>query len=159
MNQGKSDMVKWNMERTNINLLGNSELKWMGMGKFNLDDHFISYCGQESLRRNGVALIVNKRVWNAVLWCNLKNDRGLSPNRWCQRSWSLTVLGRPTLSSRTNTKRRCPFHHRGLESKSRKSRDTQNNKQVWPCSTEWSRVKANSFIRKHDHSKHPFPAT
>ena len=56
MNQGKSDMVKWNMERTNINLLGNSELKWMGMGKFNSDDHYIYYCGQEFHRRNGVAL-------------------------------------------------------------------------------------------------------
>ena len=75
MNQGKSDMVKWNMERTNINLLGNSELKWMGMGKFNSDDHYICYCGQESLRRNWAALIVNKRVQNAVLGCNFRNDR------------------------------------------------------------------------------------
>ena len=78
MNQGKSDMVKWNMERTNINLLGNSELKWMGMGKFNSDDHYIYYCGQESYRRIGVALIVNKRVQNAVLRYNLKNDRMIS---------------------------------------------------------------------------------
>ena len=78
MNQGKSDMVKWKMERTNINLLGNSELKWMGMGKFNSDDHYIYYCGQESYRRIGVALIVNKRVQNAVHGCNLKNDRIIS---------------------------------------------------------------------------------
>ena len=62
MNQGELDMVKQEMERVNFGILGISELKWMGMGKFNLDDHFISYCGQESLRRNGVALIVNKRV-------------------------------------------------------------------------------------------------
>ena len=63
------------MVRLNINILEIGELKWMGMGKFNLDDHFISYCRQESLRRNGVALIVNKRVWNAVLRCSLKNNR------------------------------------------------------------------------------------
>ena len=59
----------------NINILGISELKWTGMGKFNSDDHYIYYCGQESLRRNGVALIVNKRVRNAVLGCSLKNNR------------------------------------------------------------------------------------
>ena len=63
------------MVRANIDILGISELKWTGMGKFNSDDHYIYYCGQESLRRNGVALIVNKRVQNAVLGCNLKNDR------------------------------------------------------------------------------------
>ena len=66
------------MARLNIDILGISELKWMGMGKFNSDDHYIYYCGQESLRRNGVALIVNKRVRNAVLGCNLKNDRMIS---------------------------------------------------------------------------------
>ena len=59
-------------------ILGISELKWMGMGKFNSEVHYIYYCGQESLRRNGVALTVNKRVWNAVLGCNLKNDRMIS---------------------------------------------------------------------------------
>ena len=78
MNQGKSGMVKWKLGRTNIYLLGNSELKWMGMGKFNSDDHYIYYYGQESLRRNEVALIVNKAVWNAVLGCNLKNNRTIS---------------------------------------------------------------------------------
>ena len=62
----------------NVDILGVSELKWTGMGKFNLDDHYIYYCGQESLRRNGVAIMVNKRVWNAVLGCNLKNDRMIS---------------------------------------------------------------------------------
>ena len=66
------------MARVNINILGISELKWTGMGKFNSDEHYIYYCGQESLRRNGVALIVNKRVQNAVLGCSLKNDRMLS---------------------------------------------------------------------------------
>ena len=66
------------MARVNINILGISELKWTGMGDFNSDDHYIHYCGQESLRRNGVALIVNNRVQNAVLGCNLKNNRMIS---------------------------------------------------------------------------------
>ena len=66
------------MARVNIDILGISELKWTGMGEFNSDDHYIYYYGQESLRRNGVALIVNKRVLNAVLGCNLKNDRMIS---------------------------------------------------------------------------------
>ena len=66
------------MARVNINILGISELKWTGMGEFNSDDHYIYYCGQESLRRNGVAIMVNKRVRNAVLGCNLKNDRMIS---------------------------------------------------------------------------------
>ena len=66
------------MARVNINILGVSKLKWTGMGEFNSDDHYIYYCGQESLRRNGVAIIVNERVQSAVLGCNLKNDRMLS---------------------------------------------------------------------------------
>ena len=75
MNQGKLEVVKQEMARVNVNILGISELKWTGMGEFNSDDHYIYYCGQESLRRNGVAITVNKRVWNAVLGCNLKNDK------------------------------------------------------------------------------------
>ena len=78
MNQGKLEVVKQEMARVNIDILGISELKWTGMGEFNSDDHYIYYCGQESLRRNGVTLIVNKRVQNAVLGCNLKNDRMIS---------------------------------------------------------------------------------
>ena len=73
MNQGKLDVVKQEMARVNVNILGISELKWTGMGEFHSDDHYIYYCGQESLRRNGVAIIVNKRVRNAVLGCKLKN--------------------------------------------------------------------------------------
>ena len=73
MNQGKLEVVKQEMARVTIKILGISELKWTGMGEFNSDDHYIYYCGQESLRRNGVAIIVNGRVWNAVLECNLKN--------------------------------------------------------------------------------------
>ena len=75
MNQGKLEVVKQEMSRANVDILGKSDLKWTRMGKFNSDDHYIYYCGQESLRRNAVALIVNKRVLNAVLGCNLKNDR------------------------------------------------------------------------------------
>ena len=75
MNQGKLKVVKQDMTRVNITILGISELRWTGMGEFNSDDHYICYCGQESLRINGVAIIVNKRVQNAVLGCSLKNDR------------------------------------------------------------------------------------
>ena len=75
MNQGKLEVVKQEMARVNIDILVISELKWTEMGEFNSDDHYIYYCGQESLRRNGVAIIVNKRIQNAVLGCNLKNDR------------------------------------------------------------------------------------
>ena len=78
MNQGKLEVVKQEMARVNIDILGISELKRTGMGAFNTDDHYIYYCGQESLRRNGVAIIVNERVQNSVLGCNLKNNRMIS---------------------------------------------------------------------------------
>ena len=78
MNQGKLEVVKQEMARVNIEILGISKLKWTGMGEFNSDDHYIYYCGQESLKRNGVAIIVNKRIQNAVLGCNLKNNRMIS---------------------------------------------------------------------------------
>ena len=79
------------MGRVNINILGISELKWTGMGEFNSDDHYVYYCEQESLRRNGVALIVNKRVQNAVLGCNLKNDRMISIC-FQGKTFSITVI-------------------------------------------------------------------
>ena len=75
MNQGKLEVVKQEMARVNVNILGISKVKWTGMGEFNSDDHYIYCCGQGSLRRNGVAIMVNKRVRIAVLGCNLKNDR------------------------------------------------------------------------------------
>ena len=78
MNQGKLEMVKQEMTRVNSDILGISELRCTGMGEFNSDDHYIYYCGQESLRRNEIAIIVNKRVWNAVLGCSLKNDKMIS---------------------------------------------------------------------------------
>ena len=77
MNQGKLEVTKQEMTRVNVDILGISELKWTGMGEFNSDDH-IYYCGQESLRRNGVTFIVNTRARNVVLGCNLKNDRWIS---------------------------------------------------------------------------------
>ena len=80
MNEGKLEVVKQEMAQVNINTLGISKLKWTGMGEFNSDDHYIYYCGQESLRRNGVPIIVNNRVQNAVLGCNLKNNRMISVN-------------------------------------------------------------------------------
>ena len=78
MNQGKLEVVKQETARVNVNILGISEIKWTGMGEFKSDDHYIYYCEQESLRRNGVAIMVNKGVRNAVLGCNLKNDRMIS---------------------------------------------------------------------------------
>ena len=91
MNQGKLEVVKKEMARVNVNILGISELKWTGMGGFNSDDHYIYYCGQESLRRNGVAIMVNKIVWNAVLGCNLKNDR-MIPVRFQGKPFNITVI-------------------------------------------------------------------
>ena len=78
MNQGTLEVVKQEMARVNIDILGISKLKWTGMGEFNSDDHYIYYCRQESLRRNGVAIMVTKRVQTAVLGCSLKNDRMIS---------------------------------------------------------------------------------
>ena len=75
MNQSQLEVVKQEMARVNVDILGISELRWTGLGEFNSDDHYIYYCGQDSLRRNGVAIMVNKRVQNAVLGCNLKNNR------------------------------------------------------------------------------------
>ena len=81
MNQGKLEVVKQEIARANVDILGISELKWTGMGEFNSDDHYIYYCGQESLRRNGVAITVKKTVQNAVLGCNLKNNGMISVSK------------------------------------------------------------------------------
>ena len=78
MNQGKLEVIEQEMTRVNIDVLGINELKWTGMGEFSSDDHYIYHCGQESLRRNGLAVIVNKRVQNAILRCSLKNNRIIS---------------------------------------------------------------------------------
>ena len=91
MNQGKLEVVKQMMARVNIDILGTSELRWTGIGEFNSEDHYIYYCGHKSLRRNGVAIIVNKRVLNAVLGCNLKNGRMISLHLE-RKPFTLTVI-------------------------------------------------------------------
>ena len=91
MKQGKLEVVKQEMARVNVDTLGIRELKWTGMGEFKSDDHYIYYCGQESLRRNAVAIMVNKRVQNAVLGCNLKNDRMISV-RLQGKPFNITVI-------------------------------------------------------------------
>ena len=129
------------------------ELWWTGMGDFNSDDHYIYYCGQESLRRNGVAMMVNKRVRNAVLGCNLKNDRMISVH-FQGKPFKITVIQVYAPTSNTaeaeveqfyedlqdllelTPQKRCPFHYRGLECKSRKSRNTRSNTQICSWSTE-----------------------
>ena len=121
--------------------------------EFNSDDHYIYYCGQEYLRRNGVAMIVNKRVQSAVLGCNLNNDRMISVC-FQGKPFNITVIQVYALTGNAKEaeveqfyedlqdileltlKKRCPFHYRGLESKSRKSRNTWSNRQIWPWSTE-----------------------
>ena len=91
MNQRKLKVVKQEMARGNLDILGISELKWTGMGEFNSDDHYVYYRWQESLRRNGVAIMFNKRVQNAVLGCNLKNDRMISV-RFQGKPFNITVI-------------------------------------------------------------------
>ena len=153
MNPGKLEVVTQEIARVNVNILGISELKWTAMSEFNSDDHYIYYCGQKSLRRNGVAIVVNKRVQNAVLGCNLKNDRMISVP-FQGKPFNITVIqvyaptsnaeeaeveqfyDRPTRPFRTNTQKGCPFHYRGLECKSRKSRNTWGNRQIWPWNME-----------------------
>ena len=102
MNQGKLEVVKQEMARVNTDILGISELKWTGMVEFNSDAHYIYYCGQESLRRNGVALKVNKRVQNAILGCNLKNDRMISV-QFKGKQFNITVI--QVCATTTNAKK------------------------------------------------------
>ena len=153
MNQGKLEVVKQEMARVNIDILGISQLKWTGMGEFNSDDHYIYYRRQESLRRNGVAFVVNKRVQNAVLGCNFKNDRMISV-RFQGKPFNIRVTQAyaPTSNAEEAEVERfyedlqdlleltppkiCPFHYRELECKSRKSRNTWSNRQIWPWNME-----------------------
>ena len=147
MNQGKLEVVKQEMARVNVDIPGISKLKWTGMCEFNSDDHYIYYCGQESLR------MVNKRVQNAILGCNLKNDRMISV-RFQGKPFNIMVIQvyAPTSNAEEaevewfyedlqdlfelTLQKRCPFHYRGLECKSRKSRNTWSNRQIWPCDGE-----------------------
>ena len=91
MNQGNLEVVKQEMAKVNIDILGISKLNWTGMGEFNSDDHYIYYCGQESLWRNGIAIMVNRRVWNAELRCSLKNDRMISVH-FQGKPFNITVI-------------------------------------------------------------------
>ena len=137
----------------NIDILGISELKWTGVGEFNSYYHYIYYCQQESHCKNGVALIVNKRVQNAVLRCNLKNNRMISVC-FQGKPFNIAIIQVYTPTSNaeeaqvecfcedlqdllelTHTKR-CPFHYRGLECKNRKSGNTWSNRQIWPWNVE-----------------------
>ena len=146
MNQGKLEVVKEEMARVNFDILGISELRWTGIGECNSDDHYIYYCGQESLRRNGVAIMVNKRIWNAVLGCNLKN-RMISVH-FQGKPFNIMVIQAYAPTSNTEEaeveqfyedlrdlleltpQKRCPFRYRGMECKSRKSRNTWSNRQI-----------------------------
>ena len=153
MNQGKLELVKQEMARVNTDILGISELKWTGMGEFNSDDHYIYYCGQESVRINGVAIIVNKRVQNAVRGCNLKNDRKISVHFQGKR-FNITVIQVCALTNNTEEAEAEQFYEDlqdlleltpnkdalfiigDQNAKSRKSRNTWSNRQIWPWSTE-----------------------
>ena len=160
------------MARLNTDILGISELEWTEWVNLISDDHCIYYCGQESLRRNGAALIASKSL-KCSTWVQSQkrqNDLCLFPRQTIQyhslyaptsTAEEAEVLWRPIRPSRTNIQKRCSFHQRGLECKSRKSRDTWSNRQLWPWSTKWTRAKANNVLpREHiDHSKHPFSTT
>ena len=148
MNQGKLEVVKQETARVNIDILGISKLKWTGMGEFNSDDHNIYYCGQESLR-NGVAMMVNKRVRNAVLGCNLKNDRMISVH-FQGKPFNITVIQiyAPTSNAEEAEVERFYEDVQDLLEltpkkdvhfiicKSRKSRNTWSNRQIWPWNVE-----------------------
>ena len=140
------------MERVNVDILGISKLKWTEMGEFNSDDQYIYYCGQESLRRNGVVIRVNKRVQNAVLGRNLKNDRMTSVH-FRGKPFNIMVIQVYALTNNAEeaeverfyedlqgllelTPQKIPFRYWGLECKSRKSRNTWSNRQIWPWNTE-----------------------
>ena len=136
------------------------------MDEFKSDHHYIYYCGQEALRRKGVAIIVNKRVWNAVLGCNLKKNRVISAH-FHGKTFNITVIQVYALTRnaeeaeiecfyeelqvllKLTPKKRFPFHYRELECKSRKSRNIWNNRQIWPWSTEWIKVTANRVLQEN----------
>ena len=137
----------------NVNILGISQLKWTGMGEFNSDDHYVYYREQESFRRNRVAIIVNKRIRNAVLGCNLKNDRMISVHLQGKpfNTTEIEVYAPASSAEEAEVerfyedlqdlleltpKKRCPFHYRGLECKSRKLGNTWSNRQIRPWNAE-----------------------
>ena len=164
-NQGALEVVKQEMGRVNVDILGISELKWTGMGELNSDDQYLYYCGQDSLRRNGEVPIINKSpkhsTWvQSQEWHNdlcsfprqtiqYHNNPSLCPStnskeaevEWFYRDLQ-DLLQLTRKKKKRKKKKSCSFHHRRLECKSRKSRDSWNNRQIWPWSTEWTRAKA-----------------
>ena len=174
MNQGKLEVVKQEMARVNIDILGISEHKWTGMGEFNLDDHYIYYCGQESLRRNGVDTIVNKTVQNAVLGCNLKNNRMISV-RFQGKAINITVIQIYALISNAEEAKVEEFYEDlqdllgltptndvlsiiGDWNAKGGSQETPGVMEIWPWSTEQSRAETNRVLPREctGHSKHLF---
>ena len=172
----KLEVVKQEMARVNVDILGISELKRTGMGEFNSDDHFIYYCGQESLRRNGVAIMVNKESEMQYL------DAISKMTEWsvCFQGKPFTIMVIQAYAPTRNTEEaEVEWFHEdlqdlleltpqkdvlfimGLECKSRRSRNTWSNRQTWPWSMEWSRAKANRVLPREctRHSKHPLPTT
>ena len=153
MNQGKLEVVKQEMARVNVDILGSGKLKWTGMGEFNSDDHYIYYYGQQSLRRNGVAIIVNKRVLNAVFGCNLKNDRMISVH-FQGKPFSITVIQVYALTNNAGKaevecfyedlqdlqeltpKKDVLFIIGDWNAKVGSQENTWGNRQIWPWSTE-----------------------
>ena len=144
------------------------------MGQFTQMTIISTNVGKNPLENNGVAIIVNKRDQNAVFGCNLKSDRNISvcfqgkpfnitviQVYGLTRSWSWMVLWRPTRPSKTNSQKRCPFRYRRLEWKSRKSRGTKSNRQIWPCCAKWSKAKPNRVLSREStrHRKNTFATT
>jgi len=147
-----------------------------GMGEFNSDDHYIYYCGQESLRRNGVAIMVNKRVQNAVLGCNLKNDRMISV-RFQGKPFNITVIQVYVWTSNTEEaevewfyedlqdlleltpKKDVLFLIGDWNAKVGSQENTWSNRQIWPWNTEWSRAKANRVLPKNMHWSQQTPSS
>ena len=168
-------MIKQEMARVNIDILGISKLKWMGMGKFNSDYNYIYYCGQESLRRNGVLLVVNKSLKSSIWVQPQKQQNDLSsfprqttqhhsnpnlcPNHWYKNAEvDLFYEDLQDLLELT-PKKDVLFIIGDWNAKAGSQEISQNNRQVWPWSTKWSRAKANRVLsREHTgHSKHSFP--
>ena len=178
MNQGKLDVVKQETARVKIDILGISKLKWTGMGEFNSDGHYIYYCGQESLRRNRVAIMVNKRVRNAVLGCSLKSDRMISV-RFQGKPFSIMVIQTyaPTSNADENEVERCYEDLQDLLKLTPKrhvlfiigdwnakvgSKETPGVTGKFGLeSTEQSRAKTNRVLPREctGHSKHHLPTT
>ena len=149
MNQGKLEVVKQEMARVNVDILGISELKWSGMGEFNSDDHYFYYCGQESLRRNGVTITKESEMQ----YLDAVSKTTMISVHFQGKLFNIMVIPVYVLTSNAEeaeveqfyedlqdllelTPKKCPFHYRGLECKSRKSRNTCSNRKIWPWNAE-----------------------